>query len=116
MNKMIFKAGLTTLTASGFLLLAACEPLHLKGHDAWVEGETQGRDWVSKLEWGKYSSDYYVDKVANRKANEDADVEDENQFIQGFLAGASEGDCNKSLFEQKAGAEIWAKIARENGL
>jgi hypothetical protein len=95
-----------TLIALG---LSACKEVHLKGHDAWTEGETQGRDWVSKLKWGEYSDDYYVDKVATRKANEDAEVEDKDQFIQGFRDGASEGDCKKFLFEQKTGREIVKK-------
>ena len=111
--KTILKLGLTTITATGFLFLAACEPVQLKGDDAYREGHSQGRDWAfNHLKDDDSIYNYYVDKVANRKANEDSEVVDKNQFIEGFTDGATEGEQKKREIE----LAVVAKVLHENGL
>ena len=81
------------------IAIAVNQPKHLQGHAAWVEGQSRGSDWVSELDSGEDSSNYYLDKVAARKAAEDGDADDKDQFIQGFIEGAHQADCRRALVE-----------------
>jgi len=120
MKNFVFKtigALIIALPVVGLIsLMTNHEPLHIKGHEAHIRGEEAALSWVNDLDWGKRSTDYYTDQVAAKHATADTDVDDKAQYIAGFLQGCMEGDCRKSVWEDKTGREIWNKVARENGL